>query len=200
MSPTRLSPPRSLGPPSTSIWLRWAVNPSKHRPLVVCHPNYISLGSAFTVLLVPIVLYANWQLLAPLTTPSSPNPFAPFFLLSGHVPSSSADDPRYAKSFLDLLFIAYYVVFWSFVRQSLTIYVSRPVACYFRIRKEAKIDRFGEQTYALLYFFVLGTWGFVSAPFPLNHTSSLAYQRIMSQQPTFWYRTEHFWIGPSTSR
>ncbi|KAF8745908.1 hypothetical protein AX14_004213 [Amanita brunnescens Koide BX004] len=160
-SPTCASPPRHLGPP-VSIWLRWAVNPS----------------SAFIVLLAPVVLYANWRFLAPLFEPGISNPFAPFFLLSGLVPSSSRDDPRYAKSYLDLLFIAYYVVFWSFVRQSLTIYVSRPIARYFKIRKEAKIDRFGEQTYAFLYFLVVGAWGL----------------RIMSQLPTLWYRTEYFWI------
>ncbi len=123
----------------------------------------MSLGSAFSVLLVPVVLYANWELLAPFTSPTIPNPFAPFFLLSGPVSASSPDDPRYAKSYFDLLFIAYYIVFWSFIRQSLTIYVSRPVARYFRIRKDAKIDRFGEQTYALFYFSVFGAWGLVSS-------------------------------------
>jgi very-long-chain ceramide synthase len=137
--------------------------------------------------------------LAPLFEPGISNPFAPFFLLSGLVPSSSRDDPRYAKSYLDLLFIAYYVVFWSFVRQSLTIYVSRPIARYFKIRKEAKIDRFGEQTYAFLYFLVVGAWGLVSVALPSNHVSSLAYQRIMSQLPTLWYRTEYFWIGRDLS-
>ena len=184
-----MSPPRSLAPPSTSIWLRWAVNPSKHNQPSPCLPPASRLlGSAFTVLLVPVVLYANWQLLAPLTSPGFPNPFAPFFLLSGFVPSSSPNDPRYAKSFLDLLFIAYYVVFWSFVRQSLTIYVSRPVAGYFRIRKEAKIDRFGEQTYAFLYFFVVGVWGFVSAPFPSNRA-------ILISMPAYHVPTTYFLVS-----
>ncbi|KAF8621577.1 hypothetical protein AX15_007603 [Amanita polypyramis BW_CC] len=162
VSPTNPTPPATPAHPPVSVWLRWVIYPS----------------SALFLLLVPVVLHTNWLFLAPVVSPGAPNPFAPFFLLSGLVPSSSPSDPRYAKSYLDLLFIAYYVVFWSLVRQWLTINVSRPVARYLRIRKETKIDRFGEQTYALLYFFVFGAWGY----------------RVMSQLPTNWYRTEYFWI------
>ncbi|KAF8640138.1 hypothetical protein AX17_001374 [Amanita inopinata Kibby_2008] len=135
-------------------------------------------GTALQLLVIPLVLYGNWQLLAPYVAPKVPNPFAPIFLLSGHVPTSPPDDPRYAKSFFDILFIAYYIIFWSLVRQWLTINVSRPIARHFRIRKEAKIDRFGEQAYALFYFMIFGFWGY----------------RVMDQLPTYWYRTEYFWI------
>ncbi|KAK2466282.1 hypothetical protein APHAL10511_001924 [Amanita phalloides] len=159
-SPTSPQPPSDLRP--VSPWLRWAIHPP----------------SALTLLLLPVVLFSNWHLLAPVLAPSLPNPFAPFFLLSGRIPSSSPHDPRYAKSYFDLLFITYYVIFWSFVRQALTIYVSRPIARYFGIRKPAKVDRFGEQTYALFYFAAFGLWGF----------------RVMSQLPTYWYNTKYFWI------
>ena len=110
------------------------------------------------------MLKVVWDFLSPhlgLDSISSTNPFAPIFLLSGHVTESSANDPRYTKSHLDLPFLAYYVIFFSFVRQILVIRVARPLASYFGIRKESKIDRFGEQFYALIYFTIVGAWGYV---------------------------------------
>ncbi|KAK7060575.1 sphingosine N-acyltransferase lag1 [Paramarasmius palmivorus] len=172
-SPVSKTPPQ----PPVSPWLKWAVEPV----------------SALKVLVIPIILYVNWELLSPVLTEHVfprlniskdghiSNPFAPFFLLSNPVESSSPDDQRYAKSYFDLLFIAYYIVFWSLVRQVITIDLCRPLARRFGIRKEHKLDRFGEQGYAVIYFAVMGAWGY----------------RIMKQQPTYWYQTQHFWIGES---
>lgn len=124
-----------------------------------------SSASALKLLLIPMFLYINWELLAPYVAKdtSSSNPFAPLLFLSHRVPTSSPDDPRYAKGYLDLLFIAYYIVFFSFVRQTITISLCRPLARYFGIRKQAKLDRYGEQGYALVYFAILGAWGIVSS-------------------------------------
>jgi very-long-chain ceramide synthase len=144
------TPERQLSPPppprrrKVSPWLAWAIRPS----------------ASLKVLLVPLVLYVNWQLLP--WSKHMPNPFAPFFLLSQRVPDSTSDDPRYAKGYYDVLFIAYYVVFFSLVRQLITINLCRPIARWFGIRKEGKLDRFGEQGYAFLYFTVMGAWGYVS--------------------------------------
>ncbi|KAG6821621.1 hypothetical protein H0H93_000130 [Arthromyces matolae] len=143
-------------------WLRWVVYPS----------------SAFKLLLVPIVLYLNWELTAPYFASGLKNPFGSFFLISGRVPTSSPDDPRYQKTYYDLVFIAYNVVFFSFVRQLITINACKPIAKYFGLRKSAKIERFGEQGYALVYFGFFGAWGY----------------RIMTQLPTNWYETKYFWI------
>ncbi|TFK43451.1 TLC domain-containing protein [Crucibulum laeve] len=147
---------------TVSPWLRWAVHPA----------------SSLKLLLIPIICYLNWELLAPYVEPGLSNPFSHLFLLSGYVPTSSPDDPRYAKSYYDLLFLAYYIVFWSCIRQSLALYVSNPLAKYFGLKREAKIDRFGEQFYAMVYFAFFGAWGY----------------RVMTQLPTFWYKTEYFWI------
>ncbi|KAM6495801.1 TLC domain containing protein [Amanita muscaria] len=145
-----------------AFWLRWAIDPS----------------AAFKLLLVPVVMYVNWELLTPaVVSPALPNPFAPFFLLSGRIPTTSNEEPRYAKSYYDVLFIIYYVIFWSMIRQWLTLKLSRPLARYFRIRKEAKINRFGEQAYAFLYFLAFSAWGY----------------RVTTQLPTYWYNTEFFW-------
>lgn len=93
--------------------------------------------------------------------PGIPNPFAPIFLLSGYIPTSSPEDIRYRKTWWDIVFLGYYIVFFSFVRQILAIKVSQPVAKYFGLKRESKIDRFGEQTYALFYFAFFGAWGYV---------------------------------------
>ncbi|KAF8076495.1 longevity assurance proteins LAG1 LAC1 [Lyophyllum atratum] len=148
--------------PPVSPWLRWAVQPS----------------SAFKLLLVPIVLFVNWELLSPYLAPGVENPFAGLFLLSGRIPTSSPEDPRYAKTYYDLLFLAYNIVFFSFVRQLIAVKLCKPIAKYFGLKREGKIDRFGEQGYALVYFAVFGAWGY----------------RVMTQLPTNWYRTEYFWI------
>jgi len=104
-----------------------------------------------------------------LAPPGIPNPFANIFLIAGRVPGSSDTDPRYQKSYWDLAFIAYYVVFWSFVRQSLSSRVSQPIAWHFGIRKPAKMDRFCEQAYALIYFTAFGAWGWVSPTWSLDY-------------------------------
>ncbi|TFK23241.1 longevity assurance proteins LAG1/LAC1 [Coprinopsis marcescibilis] len=152
--PTKQAPVHGL--------LAWAIKPS----------------SALKVLCIPIVLFYNWELVARYVSTPIPNPFGHFFLISGYVQNSKPDDPRYSKSWWDLAFLAYYIVFFSFLRQSIAVKLAHPVARYFGLRKEAKIDRFGEQAYALVYFAIAGAWGY----------------RVMSQLPTFWYKTEHFWL------
>lgn len=67
----------------------------------------------------------------------------------------------YGPHLQDILFLAYYVVVFSFIRQTLTIHVLKPLARKWGIRKEGKLDRFGEQGYALIYFSFFGTFGLV---------------------------------------
>ncbi|KAI0335437.1 longevity assurance proteins LAG1/LAC1 [Cubamyces sp. BRFM 1775] len=160
-------PPVRWSTESRGFWqdiksLRWVVVPS----------------SSLKILLLVFVLWANWELLAPYIGKDLQNPFAPLIFISHRIPDTPDSDPRYQKGYFDLAFIAYYVVFWSFIRQSITIYICRPLAKWFGIRRETKLDRFGEQGYAVIYFLVMGLWG----------------MRIMSQLPTWWYRTEYFWI------
>ncbi|KZV72106.1 longevity assurance proteins LAG1/LAC1 [Peniophora sp. CONT] len=144
---------------------RWIVNPS----------------SSFRILLIPVILHLNWIYLVPLLTGThAPSPFAPLLFISHPTPSPTGDDvndPRYRKGWLDLVFISYYIVFWSFIRQSITIHVCSPFARSFGINRPAKLDRFGEQGYAVLYFAFFGAWGV----------------RIMHMLPTWWYNTSAFW-------
>ncbi|EKM55309.1 uncharacterized protein PHACADRAFT_120551 [Phanerochaete carnosa HHB-10118-sp] len=164
---TRRSPGSPFSTESWGLWtdiksLRWVVVPS----------------SSLKLLLIGALLWANWKLLAPWVAQELNNPFEPLLFVSHRIPDSPPEDPRYQKGCFDLVFIAYYIIFWSFIRQSFTIYIARPAGHWFGIKKMTKLDRFGEQTYAVLYFGVMGSWGL----------------RIMSQLPTWWYRTEYFWI------
>ncbi|CAE6426849.1 unnamed protein product [Rhizoctonia solani] len=136
-------------------------------------------GSSFKLLLIPLALYGNFELVTRyiLNQPYS-NPFAALLFISHRLPDSDPSDPRYGKGWWDLAFLAYYVIFFSFVRQSVTIHILIPLARRLGIRKETKLDRFAEQGYAVLYFGVFGSLGLY----------------VMSQMPTWWFRTEHFWL------
>ncbi|EIW61986.1 uncharacterized protein TRAVEDRAFT_44814 [Trametes versicolor FP-101664 SS1] len=139
-TPSPVTPSRSSSPvvrwstESRGFWqdlksLRWVVVPS----------------SSLKILLLVFILWANWELLAPYIAKDTPNPFAPLLFISHRIPDTPEDDPRYQKGYLDLAFLAYYIVFWSFVRQTITVYLCRPAAKWFGIRRETKLDRFGEQ-------------------------------------------------------
>ncbi|THH32946.1 hypothetical protein EUX98_g1292 [Antrodiella citrinella] len=144
------------------ITLRWVVVPE----------------SSFKLLMIPIVLWANWELLAPYVAKDIDNPFSHVMFISHYIPESSPDDPRYRKGYFDLLFIAYWIIVWSWFRQIIILHIFRRIANYFRIKKEGTLLRYGEQGHAMVYFAIMGAWGY----------------RVMSQLPTYWYRTDQFWI------
>jgi acyl-CoA-dependent ceramide synthase len=152
---------------------------------------------ALTLLLIPVVLYLSWELVVPYLPGQLPNPFYTLLFISCRIPGSSDADPRYGKGFVDVAFVAYYIVFWSFVRQSITIHICTPIARYFRLRTPDKIARFGEQGYALVYFSFFGIWGYVRCPCVRLISVFIHLQRMMTQLPTYWYRTEYMWIGAS---
>lgn len=140
---------------------RWVVNPV----------------SSFKLLAISVILYLNWELVTPNIAPGLSNPLRPLLFISYPV-GSDTGEVQYAKGYLDLAFIAYYIVFFSFVRQIIIIHACQPIARYFGVKRQAKLERFGEQGYALVYFAIMGAWGY----------------RIMKRLPTYWYRTEYFWI------
>ena len=108
-------------------------------------------------MMTPVVLYAVFAALN-----IRPNPFEPMLFISHPVPGSSPDDPRYAKGYLDLVFLAYHIIVFSFIRQFAILKCIHPLARSLGIRKQAKVDRFGEQAYAVLYWGSMGIWGTVS--------------------------------------
>ncbi|KAG8953748.1 hypothetical protein FRC04_001953 [Tulasnella sp. 424] len=118
--------------------------------------------SALFLMSIPVVLYFQWQLISP----TAQNPFK--YLLMIQYPVAGTSDPvMYQKGYGDLAFLAYYVIVFSFIRQALTIYILRPLAWKLGIKKEAKLDRFAEQGYAIVYFSTsgaLGLWAMYHSP------------------------------------
>ena len=82
--------------------------------------------------------------------------------ISHPLPDSSPDDPRYRKGWLDLVFIGYHIIVFSFIRQFTLFHIVYPIARRLGVRKPAKVERFGEQGYAMLYYGAIGIWGAVS--------------------------------------
>jgi very-long-chain ceramide synthase len=122
---------------------------------------------------MPIVMYFNWEWVQWYLRTDYPNPFRPMLFISYRVPGSPDTDPRYQKGYMDLVFIGYYIIVWSFFRQFITLKFCRPFARYFGITKESKLDRFGEQGYAIAYFGFFGVWGCVSFFKPYSGESLL---------------------------
>ncbi|TDL29583.1 longevity assurance proteins LAG1/LAC1 [Rickenella mellea] len=131
--------------------------------------------SALKMLLIPVVLYFVWDILH---IPFA-NPFAPLIFISHRVPDSDPSDPRYSKGWMDIPFVLYHVIVFSFIRQFAILKVLIPLGRRLGLKKAAKIDRFGEQGYAMLYHGGMGIWGLF----------------IMSSLPTWWYQSEFYWIG-----
>ena len=117
------------------------------------------------MILYPTIFYANYRFLQAwnLVPPDWYNPFEPLLFISHRVPNSSPENPQYQKGYLDLVFIAFYVIVWSFVRQGMTLYLFHPFARWYGIKKAAKLDRFGEQGYAITYFSLMSILGLVSS-------------------------------------
>ncbi|KAI3626682.1 LAG1 [Malassezia furfur] len=84
---------------------------------------------------------------------------------------------RFGKGWLDLCFIAYFIVVFSFLRQVLTMHVFKPLAKRWGIRAEQKQTRFAEQGYALTYWGIAGIFGLY----------------VMSFQDSWWYNLDHLW-------
>ena len=111
-------------------------------------------------MLVPIVLYC----VAKVARPNEPNLFESMLFISHKIPDSPKDDPRYAKGPMDLVFVAYHIIVFSFVRQFTLFNLIHPMALRLGIKRGQKLDRFGEQAYAVLYYGTMGFWGMVRHP------------------------------------
>ena len=162
-SPTTHKPREEEGFWSDLRTLRWVVRPCTRfllRPLA--HMLTFHVASSFKIIASVIVLYINWEIITPHVAPGTPNPFAPLIFISHRVESSFPGEPRYAKGYMDLVFVASYVVFFSFLRQIFTLHIFQSFARWYGIKK-SKFDRFGEQGYAFVYWGGMSVWGYVSS-------------------------------------
>lgn len=151
------------------VTLRWMRVPCKPIPTHrICHFLIVlCIASSFKLLIIPVILFGILEALN-----VQPNPFKPMLFISHHITSSSPDDPRYAKGWLDIPFILYHIIVFSFIRQFTLFKIIFPVARKLGIKKQGKLDRFGEQAYAMLYYGTMGFWGAVSAVNWFIRTSS----------------------------
>ncbi|KIY44123.1 LAG1-domain-containing protein [Fistulina hepatica ATCC 64428] len=137
--------------------------------------SYAVLALKFIV--VPVALYYVLEFVKSILKLDIVNPFGALVFLSHPVADSPPGDPRYQKGWSDIPFVLYYI-FWIALFRSIITTTSKRIAMYFGLKSETKLDRFGEQGYAMVYGSLAGLWGI----------------RIMSTLPTWWFKTEYYWI------
>jgi acyl-CoA-dependent ceramide synthase len=93
-------------------------------------------------------------------------------------PSYQLPDGQYGKGVNDFYFVGFYALIFTFLREFIMCMVLHPAAGYFGIKKEAKVRRFMEQTYSMIYY---GS----SGPFGLW---------IMSKLPLWYFDTTQFYV------
>lgn len=90
----------------------------------------------------------------------SPDSFIHQFLGRGILLSYRVGDTdQYGKGANDFYFVAYYAIFFTFLREFVMSMVLRPLTAFFGIKKESKKKRFMEQLYAIFYTGILGPFG-----------------------------------------
>lgn len=97
----------------------------------------------------------------------------------------------YGKGGYDFVFIAFYVVFFTFTRELLMQRVVRPLAIQAGIKTRAKQSRFMEQGYSAIYFAVSSPLGLY-----VMHRSPTWYFNVEGMYEGFPHR-EHEWLFKS---
>ncbi|KAL7416753.1 TLC domain-containing protein [Mrakia frigida] len=144
-------------------------------------------SSSGSILLFSFALYLNYFFLSKYVVPLLPgvdmpqteNPFEPLWFISYPLPApySTPGDTRYGKGYKDIIFLLHHIITFSFIRQSITLWILRPLAIRLGI-KGSKILRFQEQAYCIIYYGTMGCWGMY----------------LMKDLPTWYYNTSEFWI------
>ncbi|KAK6453777.1 acyl-CoA-dependent ceramide synthase [Scheffersomyces xylosifermentans] len=107
---------------------------------------------------------------------------------------------QYGKGRNDFFFVAYYAIFFTFLREFMMICVFRPIAKSVGIKNEGKIKRFMEQCYAIFYYGISGPlglwimhglplWWFETTPFYLDYphyTHDFWFKIYYLGQASFW--------------
>ncbi|ORY54752.1 TLC domain-domain-containing protein [Leucosporidium creatinivorum] len=158
---------------------------SSTAPLAPRSPLISWLVKPFQSLSIIAVTVSTWAVLEYATALSGPsNPLSPLLFISYPLTPNATElastnpHPRYGKGPHDLSFLLFYIVVFSFLRQSITEFLIRPFARSLGIKSESKLMRFMEQAYAIVYFSASGGYGLY----------------VMSGQKSWWYQTEHYWL------
>ncbi|KAI7945288.1 hypothetical protein MJO29_011676 [Puccinia striiformis f. sp. tritici] len=135
-------------------------------------------GTSFRMMLIILI---PWAILGQLKWMGwiETNPLTPFVLISYRLPLEEGETSnRYGKGTNDFYFLGFYIIVFSFIRQTVTEFILRPYSRYLGLRG-TKQDRFVDQGYAVFY------WG----------SFTLIGMSVMANQPTWWYNTAEFWRG-----
>ncbi|KAJ7267738.1 longevity assurance proteins LAG1/LAC1 [Mycena rebaudengoi] len=172
--------PYTPDPANISVLVRWAVCPTAALQLLAVPPLLALLTHLLLLYLPPA--YSAWR-----------NPFTPFFLLSDALPSAPLrttsttlrpalipTTPLYAKSYLDLLLLAYTIVLVSLLRLLFS-------NMFFPEARAALGHHACAQAVALRGAGVRG------GVFRRHGRVGRATQYIMSTAPTRWFHTPAFW-------
>lgn len=148
---------------------------------------------SFRIIMAIVGLYSTWEIIFPTKSPKSPPNYIQHFLFISYplVPDPgtehlirSPSNPtgevtRFGKGWIDVCFLVFYVVVFSFVRQGVTLHFMHPLGLRLGIKKGKKLDRFMEQVrlyrrisrtiidfliqgYAVVYFAASSIFGLVS--------------------------------------
>lgn len=137
------------------------------------------------MLVLPLLL-----LLIPPTLFAASNDKSPANPLYGMLFSSYRIEPEqeggvvmYGKGKKDFLFVGYYMIVLSFVREFVMQQILEPLALWNGLKREGKIKRFMEQTYVIFYTGIVGPWGLA----------------IMHHMPLWYFETRPMYETPHLS-
>lgn len=83
------------------------------------------------------------------------NPLHPFVAVSYQI----GDSNLYGKGIKDLLFVIFYMIFFTFLREFLMEVALRPLASALGVVSQHKTNRIMEQTYSIIYYGISGPFG-----------------------------------------
>lgn len=114
---------------------------------------------SFRIIMAVLGLYSAWEIIFPPKSPKSfpnyvqhflfisypllPDPGTEYLVRSASNPNGEVT--RYGKGWIDICFLLFYVVVFSFIRQGVTLHCMHPLGLKLGIKKGKKLDRFMEQ-------------------------------------------------------
>lgn len=127
----------------------------------MCSQSRRRTGSSLRIILLCVGAWAAYQALAePLALPEE-NPFTRMFVISHPLPRQLGEVRTfYGKGIHDIPFLGFYIVVFSFIRQSHTEYIIKPYARWLGL-KGGKAQRFVDQGYAVSYWGSASIFGLV---------------------------------------
>ncbi|ODV95032.1 hypothetical protein PACTADRAFT_50856 [Pachysolen tannophilus NRRL Y-2460] len=160
--------------------------------------SFIELCSRHTWLAPFLILFATYTAYFISGNYTESNILHAFVTVSYKIPGT--EPPMYGKGLKDILFVFYYMIFFTFFREFLMQVVLRPLAIKCGMSKESKVKRFMEQTYSMVYYGITGPvglyimyhtplWFFETRPFYLNYphkTHEWLFKAYYLGQAAFW--------------